>query len=218
MRHTHVLGLAFIVLTSALWTTSDLQTLHAQGRTGAFCRDGWQSSATGRGACSHHGGVAKWIYERARPTDPEPRPPRAATTPAPPSPNGSRNARAQSERLPEDVSQLSTDELVTLARATERGRGVLQDDVRAIELWILAAERRSPVALARLARGHWSGHLNLIEADTELCYMYAILAMAEGESIDAPVIRNSCRRKLTDQQVFDVQRRAKAWIAAHPKR
>lgn len=30
-------------------------------RTGAFCRDGWRSSATGRGACSHHGGVAYWI-------------------------------------------------------------------------------------------------------------------------------------------------------------
>lgn len=30
-------------------------------RTGAICRDGWRSSATGRGACSHHGGVAYWI-------------------------------------------------------------------------------------------------------------------------------------------------------------
>ena len=30
-------------------------------RTGAICRDGWKSSATGRGACSHHGGVAYWI-------------------------------------------------------------------------------------------------------------------------------------------------------------
>ncbi len=30
-------------------------------RSGAICRDGWRSSATGRGACSHHGGVAYWI-------------------------------------------------------------------------------------------------------------------------------------------------------------
>lgn len=30
-------------------------------RTGAICRDGWRSSATGRGACSHHGGVNYWI-------------------------------------------------------------------------------------------------------------------------------------------------------------
>ena len=30
-------------------------------RTGAICRDGWRSSATGRGACSHHGGVAYWL-------------------------------------------------------------------------------------------------------------------------------------------------------------
>lgn len=32
-------------------------------RVGAICRDGWQSNATGRGACSHHGGVAEWLYE-----------------------------------------------------------------------------------------------------------------------------------------------------------
>ena len=32
------------------------------GRTGAICRDGSRSSATGRGACSHHGGVAQWLY------------------------------------------------------------------------------------------------------------------------------------------------------------
>ena len=34
-----------------------------QHRVGAICNDGWQSSATGRGACSHHGGVDHWIYE-----------------------------------------------------------------------------------------------------------------------------------------------------------
>lgn len=31
-------------------------------RIGAICRDGWRSSATGRGACSHHGGVSYWLY------------------------------------------------------------------------------------------------------------------------------------------------------------
>jgi hypothetical protein len=35
---------------------------HTSYRTGAICRDGWQSSATGRGACSHHGGVSEWLY------------------------------------------------------------------------------------------------------------------------------------------------------------
>jgi hypothetical protein len=35
---------------------------HTSHRTGAICRDGWQSSATGRGACSHHGGVSEWLY------------------------------------------------------------------------------------------------------------------------------------------------------------
>lgn len=32
-------------------------------RVGAICKDGTYSSATGSGACSHHGGVAYWIYE-----------------------------------------------------------------------------------------------------------------------------------------------------------
>jgi uncharacterized protein YraI len=30
-------------------------------RYGAICRDGTRSNATGRGACSHHGGVAQWL-------------------------------------------------------------------------------------------------------------------------------------------------------------
>jgi hypothetical protein len=30
-------------------------------RIGAICRDGTRSTATGRGACSHHGGVAQWL-------------------------------------------------------------------------------------------------------------------------------------------------------------
>lgn len=31
-------------------------------RSGAVCRDGTTSGATGRGACSHHGGVDHWTY------------------------------------------------------------------------------------------------------------------------------------------------------------
>lgn len=30
-------------------------------RTGAICKDGWRSHATGRGACSYHGGVREWL-------------------------------------------------------------------------------------------------------------------------------------------------------------
>ncbi len=32
-------------------------------RVGAVCKDGSRSSATGRGACSHHGGVSYWLTE-----------------------------------------------------------------------------------------------------------------------------------------------------------
>ncbi len=33
-------------------------------RTGAKCKDGTTSTATGSGACSHHGGVKEWITEK----------------------------------------------------------------------------------------------------------------------------------------------------------
>jgi len=36
---------------------------HYKRRVGAICNDGTTSSATGRGACSHHGGVSQWLYE-----------------------------------------------------------------------------------------------------------------------------------------------------------
>uniref|UniRef100_A0A914QG07 Uncharacterized protein n=1 Tax=Panagrolaimus davidi TaxID=227884 RepID=A0A914QG07_9BILA len=32
-------------------------------RIGAICVDGWHSSSTGRGTCSHHGGVREWLYK-----------------------------------------------------------------------------------------------------------------------------------------------------------
>ncbi len=38
--------------------------MQGQGRRiGALCRDGSRSGATGRGACSWHGGVAEWRHE-----------------------------------------------------------------------------------------------------------------------------------------------------------
>ena len=52
-----------------LITFKDIRKGHAEiyytmVRTGAICKDGTRSKATGRGACSHHGGVARWITER----------------------------------------------------------------------------------------------------------------------------------------------------------
>jgi hypothetical protein len=40
--------------------------LHVFGSSlsgGAVCGDGWRSHSTGRGTCSHHGGVARWVTE-----------------------------------------------------------------------------------------------------------------------------------------------------------
>ena len=45
----------------------------AQGdrhRVGAICNDGTASTATGSGACSHHGGVSCWQYSDGTCTKP----------------------------------------------------------------------------------------------------------------------------------------------------
>ena len=39
-------------------------------RVGAICNDGSESTATGRGACSHHGGVKCWKYSDGTCTKP----------------------------------------------------------------------------------------------------------------------------------------------------
>lgn len=39
------------------------QTLKApQRKIGAVCKDGTTTKVTGRGACSKHGGVSRWLY------------------------------------------------------------------------------------------------------------------------------------------------------------
>jgi len=45
------------------WTGTSIAPDPVTGpRTGAICRDGWLSSATGSGACSWHGGVSYWLH------------------------------------------------------------------------------------------------------------------------------------------------------------
>jgi hypothetical protein len=39
-------------------------------RIGAMCKDGTESTATGSGACSHHGGVSCWLYSDGTCTKP----------------------------------------------------------------------------------------------------------------------------------------------------
>lgn len=43
-------------------TTTAPTTQSSGARTGAICNDGSSSTATGKGACSHHGGVSYWLY------------------------------------------------------------------------------------------------------------------------------------------------------------
>lgn len=47
----------------SITTSNKIKTNNLKTRIGAVCNDGTTSRATGRGACSHHGGVDYWLYE-----------------------------------------------------------------------------------------------------------------------------------------------------------
>jgi len=61
--------LAALMLTSLL-AISGLQLQSGRHRVGAVCNDGTTSSATGSGACSHHGDVSCWQYSDGTCTKP----------------------------------------------------------------------------------------------------------------------------------------------------
>ena len=51
---------AFLVVAVILLCAAAVVVSAGCTRVGAICKDGWISEATGPGACSWHGGVAKW--------------------------------------------------------------------------------------------------------------------------------------------------------------
>lgn len=51
------------VATNAI-ASGEAVVTYSSERTGAVCRDGSSSRATGRGACSRHGGVSRWKTKR----------------------------------------------------------------------------------------------------------------------------------------------------------
>jgi len=58
--------IVFALIFSLFLITSchDNSTSSEGSRIGAVCNDGTTSTATGSGACSHHGGVNHWIYKK----------------------------------------------------------------------------------------------------------------------------------------------------------
>ncbi len=58
-----LLILSFSIMQCDYSTESTQESGKNEGeKIGAVCKDGTRSKATGRGACSHHGGVDHWIY------------------------------------------------------------------------------------------------------------------------------------------------------------
>jgi hypothetical protein len=74
-RHLMLLspGIRKVILGIALFgfiNSGSAQTDSSRHRVGAVCNDGWRSSATGSGACSHHAGVRCWLYSDGTCTKP----------------------------------------------------------------------------------------------------------------------------------------------------
>ena len=65
IRISVTIGLILTILATILILTEYIRGDHpvySSERSGAICRDGWVSSSTGRGTCSHHGGVKRWTH------------------------------------------------------------------------------------------------------------------------------------------------------------
>lgn len=65
-----IIGLVLFSLITSLTGFSKQQTgdypIYKEERIGAICMDGWRSYSTGRGTCSHHGGVNEWLYRKVK--------------------------------------------------------------------------------------------------------------------------------------------------------
>lgn len=58
-----VLSFFFFLIHSCSDTNKKSKSNKEFNRIGAICNDGSESKAIGRGACSHHGGVKRWLYK-----------------------------------------------------------------------------------------------------------------------------------------------------------
>ena len=55
--------LTFLIITFLWYHFSPFFDNPINVRIGALCKDGFNSNATGSGACSYHGGVSEWLYK-----------------------------------------------------------------------------------------------------------------------------------------------------------
>jgi hypothetical protein len=60
----------FTVMLACVMAFGGMQAQTTRHRIGATCKDGTASTATGSGACSHHGGVSCWQYSDGTCTKP----------------------------------------------------------------------------------------------------------------------------------------------------
>jgi hypothetical protein len=69
MKYT-VFRVLFIVALASAMAFGGREAQGDRQRIGAVCNDGTTSTATGSGACSHHGGVSCWQYSDGTCTKP----------------------------------------------------------------------------------------------------------------------------------------------------
>ena len=60
----------FTAVLAGVMAFGGMQAQTTRHRVGAICKDGTTSTATGSGACSHHGGFSCWQYSDGTCTKP----------------------------------------------------------------------------------------------------------------------------------------------------
>ncbi|HYL94483.1 MAG TPA: hypothetical protein VET69_01670, partial [Terriglobales bacterium] len=91
----------------------------------------------------------------------------------------------------------------------EAGRGVAQDVMEALKLYLLAAQNGNPKSLINLSNAFRSGRG--VQADPVQAYTWLDAAAMRGEDVGEALEAQA--QALTPQQVREAQQRAAEWLA-----
>ena len=95
------------------------------------------------------------------------------------------------------------------------GLGVPQDYAQAVKWFRLAAEfGRNAEAQYKLGLIYEKGEH--VEQDYVQAHMWANLAAAQGNKV-AATLRSDVASRMTTDQIAEAQKRAREWLAEHPK-
>lgn len=107
---------------------------------------------------------------------------------------------------------------LNLGTMYDEGQGVPQDYTQAVYWYRKAADQGIAQAQSNLAIGYLAGKGVPQDEVTGLTWMYISYAHSEGTPLQAQVSEVLNKVAMTQHQIDEAKQRAKAWLAAHPKK